>query len=209
LGAETIQVNWASKGITMGRILDTVGFTVYEVSGATNVPGYSAYKYQVWSPVVQYDLTPNVVSVTGGQKQSEFAGGTGGAAGITMQANVLWDAGPLVGKVRVTPGSAVSNFFVDREVNVVKIAFSPGGADNKLVFNNPPFQDATLSARHPVGEFRWWRQGDVRNTQSDAHRRPRGQCGWLPTRCPVHGVWLHSERHHHGEPRGLRQFRDW
>ncbi len=148
-----VTLKWVGFGGLSTVEIDAVKFTVYEVSGVMNVPGHSVHKYQVLSPVVQYGFTPMVVSVTNGQKQSEIAGATSGSTGTTMQATVLWDGGPAFGKVRVTPGTAVSNFFVDREVNVVKVAFEAAeGVGNTIVYNGPPMQLSTLKDK-ASGDF--------------------------------------------------------
>lgn len=113
--------------------VDVVRFTVYGVSGAMNVPGYSKHTYQA--------------EVAGGQPR--FAGGNA-ATGVTSDpivqhpytalqqrtARVLWDGGPAVGTYRVYP-TADDNFYVDRQVNVVKVEISAvAGADNKLGYYN-------------------------------------------------------------------------
>ncbi len=143
--AEQVKLKWSDM-IAGIQDVDAVNFTVYQIDGVMNVPGYSVHKYQVLSPVVQYGFTPSVLSVTGGQKQSEFAGATSGSTVTTMQATILWDAGPVVGKYRVTPGTAVSNFFVDREVNVVKVAYeTEQGAGNVIDYKGPPMQFSTVN----------------------------------------------------------------
>jgi hypothetical protein len=144
MAAEKIQLKWTD--MTAGvQAVDQVDFTVYEVNGSMNVPGYSKYKYQAQVPE-NSGYVPIFVSATSGTVTNDWYGGGPPGTPITTKATVYWGAGEVVGTYRVTPGTAVSNFFVDREVNVVKItvtsAATPLRNEVKLAnpTTNPPIQ---------------------------------------------------------------------
>src|SRR5262249_20096448 len=122
--AEEVQLKWVKDSFS--ATLNRVRFTVYEVTGATDVPGYSAYNYQA--------------SIPGGGTGSWTAtNGTVQSGGSTNSATILWGAGAAVGKASFTP---VAGFTVDREVNVVKVELeTTAGANNQMTFGNPPTQN--------------------------------------------------------------------
>ncbi len=119
---------------------DTAKFTVYEVKGAMDVPGYSKYRYTAYTPggAPRFEAGAQVVNLT------QDDPGPGPVVLPTRSADILWEAGATVGVYRVYPTTA-NNFFIDRQVNVVKIEIStpaqPAGT-NQVAFNNPPIQVA-------------------------------------------------------------------
>jgi hypothetical protein len=63
----------------------------------------------------------------------------GALANGVQQANILWGAGADVGVYRVYP-TAANNFWIDRQVNVVKITYTLAeGADNRLEIRNDQY----------------------------------------------------------------------
>jgi hypothetical protein len=145
------------------ELVDKVNFTVYKVEGVLNVPGYSIHKYKATSPVNGLGgFTPTVLDVSGGTKKTEVA--LGGVAPVVMETTVLWGAGAEEGKVRITPGTAVSNFYVNREVNVVKFEYeSEAGADNKIIINGTPVQANVYKGGDPIN----YPKAAVRSTNVD------------------------------------------
>jgi hypothetical protein len=128
--------------LNMPTVIDTVRFTLYEVSGAMNVPGYSKHVYEavVAGGAPRFEGVAAVTSVTAGGLvyESNFTR-------VSRRADVLWEGGAAVGKYRVYP-TAANNFFVDREVNVVKVEITAAeGADNKIKHDGVPEQEI-----HPV-----------------------------------------------------------
>jgi hypothetical protein len=116
MAAEQIKLEWSGAGQGILTV-DKVNFTVYEVTGAMDVPGYSQYRYEAKTPV-DSGFTANFLSATNGTVSIFSYGGPPGQP-LTTKANILWAEGPYVGIYRVTPDMSVCNFFVDREVNVV------------------------------------------------------------------------------------------
>jgi hypothetical protein len=120
------------------HLADEVKLSVYQVNGAMNVPGYSRHTYQAIVP----DSTPR------------FAAGNA-ALGVTpanpvaspntpttsRTAEVYWDAGAVVGTYKVYP-TADDNFYVTRQVNVVKVEFTLAETANvnQITFSGPPVQ---------------------------------------------------------------------
>ncbi len=116
-------------------VLDQVNFTVYEINGAMNVPGYSKYQYSAKIPG-NSGFAPVFVSATDGVITPGAVVG-GGASPITTSASVFWGAGAVVGTYRVSPDQGLLNFFVDRQVNVVKVEISAVGEKNNIQYPNP------------------------------------------------------------------------
>jgi hypothetical protein len=150
-------------GNNQTRLADQVKVTVYDVQGAMNVPGYSEHTYQVTVP----DSTPRFVAGNGvvsvAQDDPEL---TSTQPTTSRTARILWDAGAVVGTYKVYP-TADNNFFVTRQVNVVKVEYSPAAPnDNELKYRNDagaPVQDTTdrnviKSAINiaPQGQFSDW-----------------------------------------------------
>ncbi|MBX9583141.1 MAG: hypothetical protein K2X87_22770 [Gemmataceae bacterium] len=131
--AEQIKLLWTPNGSPGSQLVDAVNFTVYEVNGVMNVPGYSEYAYTVRTP----DARGSSISVlSGGQNKATTTDPTT----FTTARKILWDGGPVLGTYRVTP-VAGEPFYVDREVNVVKVDLeSVAGANNQLDYKNPPYQ---------------------------------------------------------------------
>ncbi len=69
----------------------------------------------------------------------------------TVTAQVLWGAGADVGVYRVYP-TADDNFWIDRQVNVVKITFTAaeGAGTNQLVYENHPDTAPTPDLADPL-----------------------------------------------------------
>lgn len=118
-------------------VADKVRFTVYQVDGAMNVPGYSKHTYQA--------------SVAGGAPR--FAAGNmatnvaeGALANGARQANILWGAGADVGVYHVYP-TAANNWWVKREVNVVKVEFS---AQQEAGINDLKFRNDQAAPYAPI-----------------------------------------------------------
>ncbi len=144
MAAEQIALIWTDVAAnTVPKLMDKVNFTVYEVTGAMNVPGFSMHEYQVRTPI-----NSNFVAV--------FASATSGTIGdvsfvaengrpLITNTNILWAGGPIIGTYRVSPDISVDNFFVDREVNVVQVSIATAIADNKIVIQPDPVQHATES----------------------------------------------------------------
>jgi len=90
---------------------DRVRFTVYEVTGATNVPEYSAYNYQGDIP-------------GGGTGSWAATNGTLLTAANSNTNTILWNEGPVVGKAKFTPSPG---FTCEREVNIVQVKIKSTG----------------------------------------------------------------------------------
>jgi hypothetical protein len=126
--AEKIQLTYEKPLEQIQGLVDQVNFTVYEVKGVMNVPGYSKYAYRAEARggAPSFEAGTGVVSV------SQGPGG-----GEVRNADILWGAGAVEGKYRVYPTSTARNFYVDREVNVVKVEISPTkGLDNQVVHSD-------------------------------------------------------------------------
>ncbi len=119
------------------QTVDQIKLTVYKVDGAMNVPGYSMHTYSASVP----GGTPRFAA--GNMATTVTAGNPVAHPNLpinTVTAQVLWGAGADVGVYRVYP-TADNNFWIDRQVNVVKVEFSAAAAgDNELKFTNPPSQ---------------------------------------------------------------------
>ena len=137
MAAEEIKLVWTDS-VAGPQELDKVNFTVYEVTGVMNVPGYSSYDYRVTVPGGTY--IGQFVSVTNGSEWAIQLSG-GGAVPWVTTAKILWNGGPVVGTYRVRPGFDLANFFVNREVNVVKVEMTAAaGFNNRITYRNPPEQ---------------------------------------------------------------------
>jgi hypothetical protein len=110
VAAEELKLNWVKTAGGASEV-DKVAFTVYEVQGVMNVPGYSVHTYKLTSPSTS--ILPLVLSVTDGTKKTESVAGVSGRS--VLQTSVLWGASAVVGKVRLSPGLAAGNFWTDRE----------------------------------------------------------------------------------------------
>jgi hypothetical protein len=122
--AEEVQLKWVKGGFS--GVLSRVRFTVYEVTGVTNVPGHTIYEYRATVP-------------GGGTGSWAATGGTVQTGANTNTSTILWGAGPAVGLAKFTP---IAGFTVDREVNVVQVQLAAAGANNSLTYTNPPNQTA-------------------------------------------------------------------
>jgi hypothetical protein len=130
-GPEIVTFEWVSgANPNQKRDYDKANVIVYGVYGAQNVPGYSIQTYKVFIP----DTTGKTKAEWGG-----FSGGTqsGVASGPEVAGDyavstvrIHWGAGEVVGKYRVT---VPDGFYIDREVNVVKVDINFGdAATNKI-----------------------------------------------------------------------------
>lgn len=135
----SIDLNWKTLGPPAGlQLLDTVKFTVYEVNGAMNVPGYSIHTYEIRTP----DARDSLISATSGGANN--GGLIVNPVTFTTSRKILWEGGPALGTYRATP-IVGEPFWSDREVNVVKVEQeSAAGVNNALVYQNPPVQDPAL-----------------------------------------------------------------
>jgi hypothetical protein len=102
---------------------DRVRFTVYEVTGPTNVPGYSKYTYKGDIP-------------GGGTGSWDATGGTVQTGADANTRDILWNEGPVVGKAKFTPSPG---FTCEREVNVVQVKIKSTG--NTAGYASTPFQN--------------------------------------------------------------------
>lgn len=123
---ESVTLLWIKDDVVAE--LDQVRLTVYEVTGATNVPGYSRHTYAADVP----GGTGGTWSATGGTAETCYAIG-----GLSC-AFIHWGEGPVVGKAIFSPAAG---FQVEREVNVVQIKLK-AGATNAIAYGNRPGQNA-------------------------------------------------------------------
>jgi hypothetical protein len=143
-GDVSITLGWVPLG--GGRqLVDTVKFTVYEVAGAMNVPGYSEPTYSIRTPDGRVSAIGVRTDVAGGGTNNPTT--VVDPSTFTTSRKILWDGGPVFGKYRATPVVG-EPFWADREVNVVRVEFTTtGGPNNRLVLNNFPIQDPANRAR--------------------------------------------------------------
>ena len=132
VNAEKIDLMYASANASVPPfILSTVAFTVYKVTGAANVPGYSKHVYEATIPGPNGATYGPVVNGSIIQIGASVPAPGGGATVNTV--SVKWAEGAVVGTLQVNaPGG---KFSFTKQVNVVKVDFVDG-ADNKLVLDN-------------------------------------------------------------------------
>ncbi len=138
---EQIKLNFTDS-IVGTVLIDRVNITVYEIKGAMNVPGYSKHRYEATTPL-DSGFTATFVSATDGTVTNDgyYGGGPPAIdfAPVTAIATVFWGPGAVVGTYRVSPDQSLLNFFVDRQVNVVKVEFSAAAVGaNELKYHNGP-----------------------------------------------------------------------
>ena len=129
VGGEAVELQYLAGGAVPTKKLDTLKLTVYRVTGAMNVPGFTNHTYYAVAPGGTRPTFSDVNHVKSAVPHDDQA-----AAGYSKaRYTVLWDEGSQVGKYKVTaPGGL---FSVVREVNVVKIAFASGANDNVVQFD--------------------------------------------------------------------------
>jgi hypothetical protein len=101
--------------------------TVFELKGALNVPGYTAYSYTADG------------ALPTGSKWGTPTSGTLKSGSTVAQASILWGQGPVVGKAVYEVNS---DYIWDLEANVVEVAL---GSTNTVTYNGPPRQRAVGS----------------------------------------------------------------
>jgi hypothetical protein len=130
-GQVNARLSWISGiGGTTVPDVDVIRFTVFEWMGPLNVPGHSRYEY----------TTSNALPMSHWESPQ---GGTIQSGAGTSTVDILWDAGPAVGRAIYKVND---DYVWVLEVNIVQVEL--GGA-NQLAYNqNPPY-----AAPWPNGGF--------------------------------------------------------
>ena len=138
VNAEVITLNWQSVVLPNLKVqINRALFTVYQLTGAQNVPGYSRHTYAATVPGqvaatfgaivngTQHSVTPAVPAVAGAATTNALIVNWG----IANEDPTKEVGGEVVGTFRVNvPGGFVSV----REVNVVKVQLDKDAATNAL-----------------------------------------------------------------------------
>jgi hypothetical protein len=132
VNAESISLMYTGAALAgpplQGVLLATLPLTVYRVTGAGNVPGYSRHTYET---IVPGQVGATYGAITGGTQHSVTPSvPTAGGTNTSNTLIVNWSEGEVVGTYRV---NLPAGFGVTRQVNVVKVQLDINGADNKLV----------------------------------------------------------------------------
>jgi hypothetical protein len=151
VNAEVITLNWTSGAIPNFTLAAArAEATVYKVTGALNVPGYSRHTYGA--------------ILAGAAGWAEFGAITGGTSytpqinrsvlGIPVAVQVInWGQGEVVGTFKV---NAPGGFSTTREVNVVKVELAINGADNQLILDDSRMtQDNNKVRIHATNDTKW------------------------------------------------------
>jgi hypothetical protein len=126
-GAEVISITYIQGGTTIADA-DRVNFTVYEVTGPTNVPGYTIYTYNG--------------DIPGGGTGSWIAtDGTVETGSSSNTCTIFWWEGPIVGKAKFTPSAG---FTCQREVNIVQVKIKNDTTNRIIYTSDPPVQDSSF-----------------------------------------------------------------
>lgn len=149
VGDASVTLTWASADGTKSKVLDALKMTVYLVTGAMDVPGYSQHTYQA---VVPADAGAPAKFVQGAGVQQltlRQTGLTGG--GLAQPATILWDGGPIEGTYVVKPADG---FSVTRQVNVVQVAIDFAGPKNKVTTDTTRmYQDTVVREKIHTANF--------------------------------------------------------